>query len=136
MDAAPQEARLIRTAREVNDSKIDFVVAKVKEAAAKFENPKIACLGLSYKADIDDLRESPALKIVENLVTSQVGQIFVVEPHLKKIPKSLENQDNVAIVDLDDALSKCNIIVRLVNHRKFLQFDVNLIPQKILLNMV
>ncbi|XDE62221.1 UDP-N-acetyl-D-mannosamine dehydrogenase [Arthrospira platensis BEA 1257B] len=136
VDAAPQEARLIRTAREVNDSKIDFVVAKVKEAAAKFDNPKIACLGLSYKADIDDLRESPALKIVENLVTSQVGQIFVVEPHLKKIPKSLENQDNVAIVDLDDALSKCNIIVRLVNHREFSRVNVNLIPAKIWLDIV
>ncbi|ULB45236.1 UDP-N-acetyl-D-mannosamine dehydrogenase [Limnospira fusiformis KN01] len=136
VDAAPHEARLIRTAREVNDSKIDFVVAKVKEAAAKFENPKIACLGLSYKADIDDLRESPALKIVENLVTSQVGQIFVVEPHLKKIPKSLENQDNVAIVDLDDALSKCNIIVRLVNHREFSRVNVNLIPAKIWLDIV
>ncbi|MGI0496386.1 UDP-N-acetyl-D-mannosamine dehydrogenase [Limnospira platensis] len=119
VDAAPQKARLIRTAREVNDSKIDFVVAKVKEAAAKFENPKIACLGLSYKADIDDLRESPALKIVENLLKSQIGQILVVEPHLKKIPKSLENQKNLAIVPFDDALSKCDIVLLLVNHREF-----------------
>ncbi|MEI2423139.1 UDP-N-acetyl-D-mannosamine dehydrogenase [Arthrospira platensis SPKY2] len=133
VDAAPQEARLIRTAREVNDSKIDFVVAKVKEAAAKFENPKIACLGLSYKADIDDLRESPALKIVENLVTSQVGQIFVVEPHLKKIPKSLENQDNVAIVDLDDALSKCDIVLLLVNHREFDCINHNFMKEKVFL---
>lgn len=136
VDAAPEEARLIRTAREVNDSKIDFVVAKVKEAAAKFENPKIACLGLSYKADIDDLRESPALKIVENLLKSQIGQFFVVEPHLRKVPKSLENQDNVAIVDLDDALSKCNIIVQLVNHLEFSQVNVNLIPAKIWLDIV
>lgn len=136
VDAAPQEARLIRTAREVNDSKIDFVVAKVKEAAAKFENPKIACLGLSYKPDIDDLRESPALKIVENLVTSQIGQILVVEPHVKKIPKVLKNKENLAIVDLQDALSQCDIIVRLVNHRKFAQVNVNLIPQKICLDMV
>lgn len=136
VDAAPQEARLIRTAREVNDSKIDFVVAKVKEAAAKFENPKIACLGLSYKPDIDDLRESPALKIVENLVTSQIGQILVVEPHVKKIPKVLKNQENLAIVDLQDALSQCDIIVRLVNHRKFAQVNVNLIPKKICLDMV
>lgn len=136
VDAAPEEARLIKTAREVNDSKPDFVVAKVKEAASKFKNPKIACLGLSYKADIDDLRESPALKIVENLLKSQIGQILVVEPHLKKIPKSLENQKNLAIVPFDDALSKCDIVLLLVNHREFSQINVNLIPEKILLDIV
>ena len=136
VDSAPEEARLIRTAREVNDSKPDFVVAKVKEAAARFKEPKIACLGLSYKADIDDLRESPALKIVESLLASQIGQIFVVEPHLRTMPKTLENQENLAIVDLDTALSKCDIIVWLVNHREFSQVDINSIQTKICLYMV
>ena len=136
VDAAPEEARLIRTAREVNDSKIDFVVAKVKEAAKKFKNPKIACLGLSYKPDIDDLRESPAVKVVENLLKSQIGQILGVEPHLRKLPKSLENQENLAIVPLDDALSKCDIDLLLVNHREFSQINVNLMPEKILLDIV
>jgi UDP-N-acetyl-D-mannosaminuronic acid dehydrogenase len=136
VDAAPHEARLIRTAREVNDSKIDFVVAKVKEAAAKFENPKIACLGLSYKPDIDDLRESPAIKVVKNLLKSDIGQIFVVEPNLRTIIESLKNHENLALLDLDNALSKCDIILLLVNHREFSQINVNLMPEKILLDIV
>ncbi|NEN90243.1 MAG: UDP-N-acetyl-D-mannosamine dehydrogenase [Okeania sp. SIO3H1] len=136
VDSAPEEARLIRMAREVNDSKPDFVVAKVKEAAAKFKEPKIACLGLSYKADIDDLRESPALKIVESLLKSQIGQIFVVEPHLREVPKSLENQENIEIVDLDKALFLSDIIVLLVNHREFGKMKFNLIEKTIFLDIV
>ncbi|MEA5540198.1 UDP-N-acetyl-D-mannosamine dehydrogenase [Limnoraphis robusta Tam1] len=135
VNSAPEESQLIRTAREVNDSKPDFVVAKVKQAAAKFKEPKIACLGLSYKADIDDLRESPALKIVENLVTSQIGQIFVVEPHLRTIPKSLENQENLAIVPLDDALSKSDIVLLLVNHREFDCMNHNFMKEKVFLDI-
>ncbi|MBS0015518.1 MAG: UDP-N-acetyl-D-mannosamine dehydrogenase [Arthrospira sp. SH-MAG29] len=119
VDAAPQEARLIRTAREVNDSKIDFVVAKVKEAAAKFENPKITCLGLSYKPDIDDLRESPALRIVELLAYQVVGDVCVVEPHIEELPKNLNKLDNVKLDSIESALYSSDIVVKLVNHRVF-----------------
>lgn len=136
VDSAPEEARLIRAAREVNDSKPDFVVAKVKAAAAKFKEPKIACLGLSYKPDIDDLRESPAIKVVEKLLKSDIGQILVVEPNLRTIPESLKNHDNLSVLDLDNALSKCDIILLLVNHREFSQINVNLMPEKILLDIV
>ena len=136
VDSAREEARLIRIAREVNDSKPDFVVAKVKEAAARFKEPKIACLGLSYKPDIDDLRESPAMKIVKNLLKSQIGTIFVVEPHLREIPNALKNEENLVIIDLDEALSQCNIIVLLVNHKKFSQIKDDCIKEKILLDMV
>ncbi|QJB28865.1 UDP-N-acetyl-D-mannosamine dehydrogenase [Limnospira fusiformis] len=134
VDAAPQEARLIRTAREVNDSKIDFVVAKVKEAAAKFENPKIACLGLSYKADIDDLRESPAVKVMEKLLSDKVGEIFVVEPHVSQLPMSLANQEGLEMLNLDDALSKCDVILLLVKHREFGSIKSGIFKEKILLD--
>ncbi len=136
VDAAPQEARLIRTAREVNDSKIDFVVAKVKEAAAKFENPKIACLGLSYKADIDDLRESPAVKVMGKLLADKVGEIFVVEPHVSQFPVSLADQEGLEMLNLDNALSKCDIILLLVKHKKFGNIKYSLIKEKILLDLV
>lgn len=136
VDSAPEEARLIRAAREVNDSKPDFVLAKVKEAATKFKDPKIACLGLSYKPDIDDLRESPAIKVVEKLLKSDIGQILVVEPNLRTIPESLKNHENLSVLDLDNALSKCDIILLLVNHREFSQINVNLMPEKILLDIV
>jgi UDP-N-acetyl-D-mannosaminuronic acid dehydrogenase len=119
VDAAPEMARLIRTAREVNDSKPDFVVAKVKEAASKFKNPKIACLGLSYKPDIDDLRESPAIKIVEKLLEENLGSIFIVEPHIQKLPDALKNSVRVQLVDLVVAYQQCNIIVTLVKHKCF-----------------
>jgi len=137
VDAAPQEAKLIRTAREVNDSKIDFVVAKVKEAAAKFENPKIACLGLSYKPDIDDLRESPAIKVVEKLLAENIGSIFVVEPYIKELPQSLNKQRNIELVNLELALQQCDIIVTLVKHKCFNLTKFNsLRKQQVLLNIV
>ena len=119
VDAAPEEARLIRTAREVNDSKIDFVVAKVKEAATKFKEPKIACLGLSYKPDIDDLRESPAVKVVEKLIKQQLGKVLVVEPHINELPPNLKQLHNVTLDSIKYAISDSNIVVKLVNHRAF-----------------
>lgn len=119
VDAAPQQARLIRTAREVNDSKIDFVVAKVKEAAAKFKEPKIACLGLSYKPDIDDLRESPAVKVVEKLIKQQIGKVLVVEPHINELPPNLKQLHNIALDSIKYAVSSSDIVVKLVNHRAF-----------------
>jgi UDP-N-acetyl-D-mannosaminuronic acid dehydrogenase len=81
---APDQARLIRTAREVNDSKIHWVVAKVKTCAERFKRPVIACLGLAFKADIDDLRESPAVKIVDQLISEDIGQILVSEPNISE----------------------------------------------------
>ena len=117
--AAPQEARLIRTAREVNDSKIDFVVAKVEEAAAKFKSPKIVCLGLSYKADIDDLRESPAVRIVKLLAYRVVGDVCVIEPHIEELPKNLNQLDNVKLGSMESALNSSDVVVKLVNHRVF-----------------
>ncbi|WP_264478159.1 UDP-N-acetyl-D-mannosamine dehydrogenase [Planktothrix agardhii] len=136
VDAAPEEARLIRTAREVNDSKPDFVVAKVKEATTKFKEPKIACLGLSYKPDIDDLRESPAVKIVERLLAAQVGRILIVEPHLKQLPKSLTNQDDLEVMSLDSALLESNIVLLLVKHINFFNLKSRLSHEQLILDIV
>ncbi|MDT9234065.1 UDP-N-acetyl-D-mannosamine dehydrogenase [Limnospira sp. PMC 917.15] len=130
VDAAPQEARLIRTAREVNDSKIDFVVDKVKEAAKKFKNPKIACLGLSYKADIDDLRESPAINVVKTLLTEKIGDILVVEPHIKALPNSFSLSKNLYFLDLEIALQQADILVFLVKHKAFNHINLSLFKKK------
>jgi UDP-N-acetyl-D-mannosaminuronic acid dehydrogenase len=137
VDAAPQEARLIRTAREVNDSKIDFVVAKVKEVAKKFKNPTIACLGLSYKPDINDLRESPAIKVVKILLTEKVGDILVVEPHIKALPISFSLSKNLYFLDLEIALQKADILVFLVKHKAFEHINFSLFKKKfVIIDMV
>jgi UDP-N-acetyl-D-mannosaminuronic acid dehydrogenase len=137
VDSAPEEVRLIRMAREVNDSKPDFVVAKVKEAAAKFKEPKIACLGLSYKADIDDLRESPAVKIVEKILEAQIGKVMIVEPQINTLPNALKKgKCYPSLVSLEESIKQSDVIVVLVAHSMFSRsnFANNLPKQKVLVN--
>ena len=83
--ALQNEARLIRMARIINDSKPEYVCSKVRERAAALKQPVIACLGLSYKKDVDDLRESPAVEIVRRLAQDNVGELLIVEPHIAKL---------------------------------------------------
>ena len=80
--SAPDEAKLIRTAREVNDYKPHWVSEKVREKAERFKNPIIGCLGLAFKANIDDLRESPAMEITRELMASGIGRVMACEPNV------------------------------------------------------
>lgn len=135
VDSAPKEARLIKTAREVNDAKPKHVLGKIKEVAGRFKSPVIACLGLSFKADIDDLRESPALEIVQQLATEEIGELLIVEPHIKVLPKSLSIfQPRTKIMDLETAIERADIIVLLVNHRVFAKVDKTLLTEKIIVD--
>lgn len=118
VDSAPEQAKMIRLAREVNDSKPHYVMDKVKAAADEFKKPIIACLGLAFKADIDDLRESPALDIACQLAQQQVGQVLFVEPNIKALPKALSHY-NAHLVSLAEALQKAHILVVLVDHKQF-----------------
>ena len=123
VSSAPQEARLIRTAREVNDSKPHYIIQRVKDAAANVRSPVIACLGLSYKADIDDLRESPAMEIVKQLGEDNIGSLLVVEPHVKELPRALADLKNIEKASLDDAIGRAHIVLLLVNHKEFTKLD-------------
>lgn len=114
--AAPTEARLLRVAREVNDSKPHHVVAQVRAAAARFPKPVVACLGLAFKANVDDLRESPAVEIALALVAGG-HEVLAVEPHVRELPATL--QGKVRLVTLPDALAAANVVVLLVDHRAF-----------------
>ncbi len=119
VNSAPELAHLIRKAREINDGKPDYVVSKVKKAAAQYDQPVITCLGLSFKADVDDLRESPAVQIVQRLAREGVGKILVVEPHIEKLPPKLANQAGIELTELDEGLEKADMVVLLVDHKTF-----------------
>ncbi|MFN5516612.1 MAG: UDP-N-acetyl-D-mannosamine dehydrogenase [Cyanobacteriota bacterium] len=119
VDSAPEEAKLIRTAREVNDHKPFYVVNKIKSKAERLKEPVIACLGLSFKANIDDIRQSPAIQIVEHLAEDKVGKLMVVEPYLQELPKSLSVLDGIEFTDLETAISQSDIVALLVDHRAF-----------------
>ena len=121
----PDEARLIRTAREVNDGKPHWVLEKVKQAVGTFlmENPEksardvtMACFGLAFKPNIDDLRESPSVEIVQMLAENFPGRLLLVEPHVKELPKSLKRQE---LADLDYAVKHADVLVLLVAHDAF-----------------
>ena len=114
VDAAPAEARLMRTAREVNDSKPHHVVSQVRAAAGP--GAVVACLGLAFKANIDDLRESPSVEIAGLLADAGL-KVLAVEPHVSALPKSL--QGRAELVPLDAALARATVVVLLVDHRAF-----------------
>jgi UDP-N-acetyl-D-mannosaminuronic acid dehydrogenase len=135
VDGAPDDARLIRASREINDAKPDFVVAKVRGRAAELRQPVIACLGLAYKADVDDLRESPAVEIVRKLGDGQLGKILVVEPHVNKLPHDLEDP-NLQLADFEVAVKAANLIVLLVAHRAFMHVDRDMLKDKFVIDTV
>jgi len=117
--SAPDRTRLIRTAREINDAKPNFVVAQIRERAERFKRPVIACLGLTYKPDVDDLRESPAIEIVGQLARAGEEQILVAEPNLSALPQALATLSNVAFCDTLEALRRADIVAVLVAHSRF-----------------
>lgn len=116
-----ENSRLIRTAREVNNYKTEWVIEKIKLAAADVnattgKKPKIACLGLAFKPDIDDLRESPALEIVEALF-GQGFDVAAVEPNI-------ESHVFLPLMKLSEAIEEADIVAVLVKHRVFLEPEI------------
>ena len=133
VSVSPEKARLIAMARQVNDSKPGFVVNKVLMVADKFKKPIIACLGLAFKANIDDLRESPALEIVQHLAQKCFGQILVVEPFIERLPDSFPD-GSAQLVSFNEALDRADIIVLLVDHKQFRAVDRERLQQKIVID--
>lgn len=129
VDSAPREARLIRTAREVNDYKPHAVIDQIMEAAGALKNPTIACYGLAFKANVDDLRESPALEITKQLAEKKAGTVLAVEPHVSSLPKSM---DRVSLVSAEEALSRADIHVILVDHAAFFAIDWRAVKQPVI----
>ncbi len=122
---APQLSSLIRTARQINDNKPQWVIEKVKAALAdcvavknmKANEVTIACLGLAFKADIGDLRESPALFITAQLADWHAGKLLAVEPNIQCLPPELHGK--AELVSFQQALQQADILVLLADHREF-----------------
>jgi len=133
VDSCPDEANLISQARLTNDAKPYYVIDQIVKVADQFKKPMIACLGLAFKADIDDLRESPALQIVQALAAKNIGQIIAVEPNVHAIPKELVLA-GVEQETLEAALEMANIVVVLVDHKQFKKVDRTQLAAKIIID--
>jgi len=127
----PEEAKLIHTARKVNDAKPEWVINKVKIAISDYlqtypektsKEVSIACYGLTFKPDIDDLRESPAMNIALYLSEFHSGSVLCVEPNIKNLPSNLEG---IKLVSLKEAQKESDIDVLLVDHREFKQITLD-----------
>lgn len=119
----PDHTRLLQAARAVNDSKSQWVRQKVQEAIATIQAergavPTVAYLGITFKANVDDVRESPALEIVANTAEKTPHQVLVVEPNLKSLPAVLQNKP-IHHVSLVQACNKADLLVLLVDHKEF-----------------
>ncbi len=137
----PDESRLIHTARQVNDHKPHWVIEKVKLALADFlsknqnktiKDVTVACFGLAFKPNIDDLRESPALNITKALATLNFGNLLAVEPNIVDLPDSLKN--DIELVSIDSAIDGSDICVLLVDHAEFKLIDKAMLNNAIIID--
>jgi UDP-N-acetyl-D-mannosaminuronic acid dehydrogenase len=127
----PELAKIIKTAREVNDSKPEWIINKVKIAVADYlqvnsdktaKDVTISCYGLAFKPDIDDLRESPALYIANSVAEFHCGELFAIEPNIMKLPNSYNGK---SLVNIEEAFLKSDIHVLLVDHKEFKNIKPN-----------
>jgi UDP-N-acetyl-D-mannosaminuronic acid dehydrogenase len=120
--SAPEKSRLIRTAREVNDAKPEYVIEQVVAHCEKAAVGKIACLGLTYKPDVDDFRESPALAIATSLSRRYPGKVVCCDPFEEALGATAAAEHGLVFESTDEALQSADMIVVLVPHSAFKAF--------------
>ncbi len=130
---APKSAKLVRAAREVNDYKAEHTQKRIRALVEATPGGKVALLGLAFKPDIDDFRESPALEIAEDLAPDLGASMLLVEPFAEDLPETLSGYD-VQLVGLDEALREAEIIVILVDHTAFKHLVPNDLAGRIVLD--
>ena len=118
VDSAPDIARLIRTSREVNDSKIATTVERAVALIEEQPFAQVACCGLAFKANVDDLRESPALEVARQLSERYGSRIRIVEPFIHELPAEIAKHGAI-LSDLDEAVRQCEVAIVLVDHDQF-----------------
>ena len=114
----PEQSPLIRTAREVNDGKVAYSIARAEALIARLPGAPIACLGLAFKANIDDFRESPALKVAQAIAETHGSRVRIVEPFAQALPPALA-ATGATLTDIDTAIETCPIFIVLVDHDLF-----------------
>jgi UDP-N-acetyl-D-mannosaminuronic acid dehydrogenase len=130
----PDSTKLMRVVRDTNDHKSQYVFEKIAAAAGRLKNPVIACLGLTYKPDVGDLRESPALHIANQLAGAGTGKILAVDPTLEGAVSGL-HQD-IELMPLESALQKADIVAILVSHSAFKQLTGQALADRIVIDSV
>jgi UDP-N-acetyl-D-mannosaminuronic acid dehydrogenase len=130
----PESTRLMRVVRETNDYKSKYVLEKITSAASRLKKPVIACLGLTYKPDVGDLRESPALHIANLLADAGTGKILAVDPTLDGKVSGLHAA--VELMPLESALQKADIVAILVNHSAFRHLTSQALSDRIVIDSV
>jgi len=121
---------LIRTAREVNDAKVDYVIERAAAMIAAHPGMPVACMGLAFKANIDDFRESPALKVAAALAARFGDQLHIVEPYAETLPAAFEGT-GARLTDIDTAIETCPIMIVLVDHDIFKSVPIDERAEKI-----
>ncbi|GAA1340874.1 UDP-N-acetyl-D-mannosamine dehydrogenase [Arthrobacter roseus] len=129
--AAPDEAKIIRQARETNDAKPQWVIEKVKSHLKNTSAGAVAILGLAFKPNIDDLRESPSVAITAKLAKElPETKILVSEPHIDQLPKELAGLPNVELVSTEEAIRSADVVTLLVDHDVFKNLNQSLLASK------
>ena len=129
-DAAPDLTPMIQTARRVNDDMPKVIADRVIAACKGTDNPVVVCLGLAYKADASDLRESPSIEVIKRLRGYFEGRLLVVEPFVSELPAELRGDGKAKLVGLDEGLAEADVVVLLTNHSAFLDIDGELLSSK------
>ena len=131
VSSAPDDTPLIQAARRVNDDRPARIAKTILETATNLTSPEIACLGLSYKADTDDLRESASIEVVKCLAEASLN-ITVVEPYINVLPSELAEFDNIRLGSLELVLGSADIIVLLTDHRAFREIDITVFQKTVI----
>jgi UDP-N-acetyl-D-mannosaminuronic acid dehydrogenase len=133
VDSAPNESNLIHISRIINDNKPKFILDKINSVFNSINKPlseiSVACLGLSFKPDIDDLRASPAMEIVHSLTVKKLKKIYVIEPNISSLPDNLDIH-SVELSNIEDGIRFSDVVVILVAHKEFLSIDKDLLMDK------
>lgn len=136
ISAAPEMAKLMHAARTVNEAKPMRVVEQILSHADRFKRPIIACYGIAYKPDVEDLRESPALQIVRELAADPATEVLVCDPFVTSLPTDLESMPHVTLVDAETARQNADVVAFLVRHSGFNDLEPDLFLDKVVVDAV